>query len=88
MRRSQTTKAEHFDRLLTDPRLNQLIDAEPPDSWIGALIVVEGDQVMLQAYSSRYREPFAARAHVGSGPVDIRVPTRRFRPPANGDQLS
>ena len=84
----QHQKAEHFDRLLADPRLNQLIDAEPPDSWIGALIVVEGDQVMLQAYSRRYREPFAARAHVGSGPVDIRVPTRRFRPPADGDQLS
>lgn len=88
VRRSQTTRAEHFDRLLSDPRLNQLIDAEPPDRWLGALIVVTGDQVRLQAYSHRYREPFVAQAHVGTGPVDIRVPTPRLRPPSAGDQLS
>jgi hypothetical protein len=88
VRRSQTTKAEHFDRLLSDPRLSQLIDAEPSDSWIGAAIFLKGDQVMLQAFSSRYRQPFVATAHVGSGPVDIRVPTRRVRPPSGGDQLS
>ena len=88
VRRHRTSTAEHFDRLLADPRLNRIIDAEPADDWMGAGILLRGDVVILQAFSRRYAEPFEAAAQVGRAPVKIYVPTRRFRPPASGDQLS
>ena len=88
MRRHRTSTAEHFDRLLADPRLNRIIDAEPADDWMGAGIILRDDQVILQAFSRRYAQPFEAAAQVGRAPVAISVPTRRVQPPATGDQLS
>ena len=82
-RTHRTSAAEHFDRLLADPRLRRLLGREPADAWRGASLTVSGDRVVLTALSARYRSPFTATAGLDGGPVRISAP--RARPGGSPD---
>jgi hypothetical protein len=77
-RRARMSPAEEFDRLLEEPRLYRLLDAEPPDSWEGATLAVDGSHVTLTARSRLYDRPFVATTDAGR--VTISAPSRGESP--------
>ena len=88
IRRHRTSLAEHFDRLVTDPRLSALIGAQRDDSWFGGGMFIRSGLVTLQVFNRNWSSPIEASIPLGDGPVNVVPPRRRAAPPSADGQLS